>query len=265
VNYHFISGLPRAGTTLLASLLRQNPSLTSSFMSPVGHCVSELQKAMSPPNEAHMLITDDQRAHMIEAVFDGYYEKDLDKIIFDNNRRWCNLFPLLVRVFPTCKMICCLRSPVSVVNSFEKLFARYPLEISTITNCDPNLTVYERAHLLMQPQGVVGFSLNATKSAFFGPYRDRILFIEYNDLAKYPLGVMAKIHEFFEYPTWAYDVTNLQQLPGGEAFDRSIGMPGLHHLRPKVTFREEEMVLPPDIVKALPLPFWINTSATNPR
>ena len=33
---HFISGLPRAGSTLLAALLRQNPRFHAGMTSPVG-------------------------------------------------------------------------------------------------------------------------------------------------------------------------------------------------------------------------------------
>ncbi|MEG5055281.1 MULTISPECIES: sulfotransferase [unclassified Microcoleus] len=33
---HFISGLPRSGSTLLAALLRQNPRFHSAMTSPVG-------------------------------------------------------------------------------------------------------------------------------------------------------------------------------------------------------------------------------------
>ncbi|MEG4240263.1 sulfotransferase [Microcoleus sp. Pol14C6] len=33
---HFISGLPRSGSTLLAALLRQNPRFHAAMTSPVG-------------------------------------------------------------------------------------------------------------------------------------------------------------------------------------------------------------------------------------
>lgn len=43
---HFISGLPRAGTTLLASILRQNPAVHASIMSPIGQVVTDAVTAM---------------------------------------------------------------------------------------------------------------------------------------------------------------------------------------------------------------------------
>jgi sulfotransferase len=40
---HFISGLPRSGSTLLAAILRQNPRFHSGMSSPVGALFIALQ------------------------------------------------------------------------------------------------------------------------------------------------------------------------------------------------------------------------------
>ncbi|MBD1887522.1 sulfotransferase [Microcoleus vaginatus] len=40
---HFISGLPRSGSTLLAAILRQNPRFHASMTSPVGGLVEPLK------------------------------------------------------------------------------------------------------------------------------------------------------------------------------------------------------------------------------
>jgi sulfotransferase len=49
---HFISGLPRAGSTLLAAILSQNPVLHAGITSPMGSFVSSLLRDMSQGNEA---------------------------------------------------------------------------------------------------------------------------------------------------------------------------------------------------------------------
>jgi sulfotransferase len=36
-NIHFISGLPRSGSTLLSAILRQNPRFHAGMTGPVGH------------------------------------------------------------------------------------------------------------------------------------------------------------------------------------------------------------------------------------
>ncbi|WP_373533726.1 sulfotransferase [Microcoleus sp.] len=51
VRSHFISGLPRSGSTLLAALLRQNPRFHSAMTSPIGGQVDRMLSAMSEDNQ----------------------------------------------------------------------------------------------------------------------------------------------------------------------------------------------------------------------
>jgi hypothetical protein len=47
--FHFISGLPRSGSTLLAAILRQNPAFHAAMTSPVGALYMALETAMPTP------------------------------------------------------------------------------------------------------------------------------------------------------------------------------------------------------------------------
>src|ERR1019366_3139114 len=58
---HFISGLPRSGSTLLAAILRQNPRFHAAMTSPVCGMYMALEGAMSRRNEAAVFIGDTQR------------------------------------------------------------------------------------------------------------------------------------------------------------------------------------------------------------
>jgi sulfotransferase len=53
---HFISGLPRSGSTLLAAILRQNPCFHAGMTSPVASLFMALQSAMARRNEAAVFI-----------------------------------------------------------------------------------------------------------------------------------------------------------------------------------------------------------------
>jgi sulfotransferase len=48
---HFISGLPRSGSTLLATLLQQNPRFYVAMASPIGSLVNHMLEAMSADQE----------------------------------------------------------------------------------------------------------------------------------------------------------------------------------------------------------------------
>jgi sulfotransferase len=70
---HFISGLPRAGSTLLAALLRQNPRFSAGMTSPVGSLFNAMLTASSQRNETAVFIDNAQRERLLRACFEAYY------------------------------------------------------------------------------------------------------------------------------------------------------------------------------------------------
>ncbi len=108
---HFISGLPRAGSTLLAALLLlQNPALHANITSPVGSLLGTMLQSMSQGNEAAMFIDDAQRLALLRGLFEGYYHLiHPTRTVFDTNRGWTTRLDLLATPFPQAKMICCVR------------------------------------------------------------------------------------------------------------------------------------------------------------
>lgn len=262
---HFISGLPRSGSTLLAALLRQNPRFHASIMSPVGSIFTAMLTNMGPKNEASSFITDDQRAGMLWGMVHGYYEGHEEQVIFDNNRRWTANVGVLAQIYPDASVLCCVRDPVAIVDSFERLFQKNSLHSSSIYGATSNTTVYDRVNELMNNGGVVGFSLDALRSAFFGQHNEKLLMIEYDQLAQYPREVMTDIHRALGEEPFAYDPDNIQPIPGVEQFDKELDTPGLHALKPKVHYEPRRSILPPDLAKALPKPFWrLNETSTTP-
>src|SRR5689334_18469198 len=81
--FHFISGLPRSGSTLLAALLRQNPRFHASMTSGLGALVNGVTQIMSPGSEAALTLEEGQRQDILSGLFDSYYRRTSDKeIIF---------------------------------------------------------------------------------------------------------------------------------------------------------------------------------------
>src|SRR3974390_3527475 len=87
---HFISGLPRSGSTLLSAILRQNPAFHAAMTSPVGALYMALERAMSRNNETSIVLNAAQRRAILHGVFAGYYHETCPTtLIFDTNRLWC--------------------------------------------------------------------------------------------------------------------------------------------------------------------------------
>ena len=75
---HFISGLPRSGSTLLAAILRQNPRFQAGMTSPVGSLVSRMLEGMAEDQEYSVLISPQQKRELILSVFSAYYHQQID-------------------------------------------------------------------------------------------------------------------------------------------------------------------------------------------
>lgn len=63
----FISGLPRSGSTLLGSILRQNPAISAGMTSPMYSLVNGLLSRLSNANEFNAFISDAARRRLLGA------------------------------------------------------------------------------------------------------------------------------------------------------------------------------------------------------
>lgn len=245
---HFISGLPRSGSTLLASLLRQNPRVIAGMTSPVGHLVNAMLRETSMRHEDAVFLDDEMRERLLRSVFDAYYaDAGPDSLIFDTNRMWTTKLHILARLFPEAKIIACVRSPAWVIDSIETLVRSNPFELSGIFSFEPGGTIYSRAEGLTGGSGMVGFPLSALREAVYGPHADRLMLLRYESLVADPLGALRAIHEFIGEEMGAHDPNHIEPSWDMIEFDRRLGTPGLHDVGSKVRARGRRTILPPDI------------------
>lgn len=258
MNIHFISGLPRSGSTLLSAILRQNPKFTASMSSPVGGIFSAMQRAVSRGNEASIFLNDIRREKLLLSCFKEVYDNPAPpEVIFDTNRIWPSKLPTLVKLFPDCRIICCVRRIAWIMDSIERLIRKNTWELSGIFGFEPGSTVYTRCAGLGSSNGLVGFAVDALREGFYGEHRKRMVLIEYEALAKSPLGTLKALYNWLGYDYYeGHDFENIEQIPGTEAFDEKLGTPGLHSVRSKVEWKERNTVLPPELFSSFPAPFW---------
>jgi sulfotransferase len=245
---HFISGLPRSGSTLLSALLRQNPRVHASMTSPVASLVNGLMRQMSQENETAVFIDDDQRERILKACVEAYYgDIHPRKLIFDTNRGWTSKLPLLAQLFPKAKVVCCVRSPAWVVDSIERLTRGNPLEPSGLFKFDTVGNVYSRAEQLMSASGIAGHALHCLREAVFDERRERLLLVRYDSLTRDPKATLNAIYDFVGEPAFAHDPNNIEQDFDALEFDARLGAPGLHAVGSKVRSVPRPTIMPPEL------------------
>ena len=243
---HFISGLPRSGSTLLAAILRQNPRFHAGMTSPVGGLYMALEGALSRRNEAAVFIGEDQRRDVLRGLFTNYYQAlQAEKLVFDTNRAWCAKLPAITQLFPHARIICCVRSISWIMDSVERLLRRNAFELSGMFGFDPGGTVFTRVNRLATSDGMVGFALDALKEAFFGQQADRLILVEYQALARDPDATLQHLYGLLDEPYFAHDFDHVEY--EAEDFDLALGTRGLHTVRRKVEWIERDTVLPPEL------------------
>jgi sulfotransferase len=245
---HFISGLPRSGSTLLSAILRQNPKFHAAMTSPVGVMYMALESAMSRRNETAVFFTDAQRRDVLSGVFTNYYTTiQAEKLVFDTNRTWCAKLPALMQLFPDARVICCVRNIAWIMDSIERLVRKNAFELSGMFGFEPGSTVYTRLNRIAASDGMVGFALDALKEGFFGEHGSRLVLVEYEALARAPDSTMAHLYAALGEPLFPHDFDNVDY--EADEFDLALGAPGLHAIRRKVDWIERQTVLPPELFR----------------
>jgi sulfotransferase len=246
---HFVSGLPRSGSTLLAGILRQNPKFHAGMSSPVGPLFNQLLNAMGVTQEHSVFIAEEQRQDVLRGLFDSYYRKiHPEKLVFDTNRLWCSRLPALASLFPKSKVIACVRDPIWVIDSFERLIRKNALVVSRMFPGDANATVFTRVDHLTSKVGTVGFPWNALQEAFYGEHAGgRLILIDYEALTREPEQTMTHLYELLGLPPFKHDFDNVSYKDGGE-FDLWLGVPGLHTIAQKVQYTPRKSILPPELI-----------------
>jgi sulfotransferase len=261
--YHFISGLPRAGSTLLAAILRQNPRLRAGMTSPVGSLVQGVLAQVSAGSEFGAMVDRNMRQRLLKGLFDSYYADELkDAVIFDTNRTWCAKLGTIQDIFPQAKVIACVRNVAWVMDSIERLYRANPYENTRLFGGNmARSTVYSRCEGLAQHDQLVGFAWSALREAFYGEHASSMLVLDYELLAQAPHKVLPLVYDFIGEPHFEHDFDNVEY--DAPDFDLPLGTPGLHKVRSKVELKDRRPVIPPDLFeKYSQLTFWTDPAGS---
>jgi sulfotransferase len=240
---HCVSGLPRAGSTLLCSILAQNPRFqvtpTSGIieiMLGVRNHWNKILEFQAAPNEPAKLRV--MRA-ALEAFFD---EPNNDRpVVFDKCRGWLAALESLEAILESkARVVVPVRDVRDVLASFEQLWRidsstwELPQEHANYFRWQ---TIEGRCEVWMSPNQPVGLAYNRIQDALARGFGDRMHFVEFDELTRNPRAVMQGVYEFLKEPWFEHDFEHIQ--PATTEDDSRLGIPGLHEIRPKL-----EPVLP---------------------
>lgn len=213
-----LSGHARSGSTLLASILSQNPQIYAGGSSAVCQLMWDMHQSINNSEEikANKLNHLDE---IIKQIPHLYYANTDKPIIVDRHRSWtlpANMEVLKKYIDSNIKVIVLVRPNIEIVSSIVHLRKQNGWE-----NPEWNLFV-EGGEPIMRPHAGVKWAKENNHGEF--------LFITYDELVNETQNVLDRI---YSHCGWEHFTHNLKFIKNSCAEnDKIYGLSGLHDIRP---------------------------------
>jgi len=239
--YHFLSGLPRSGSTVLAAILNQNPSVYVTPTSPMLDLLIENQNAWHRLPSVKANPFPDQLTNITRAMIHSMWQHRPEPIIIDKNRGWGKNMPASTILFQKdIKVIATVRDLPSIMaswltvikmnpdNHVDQLIARNRIPVNDVTRMAEmwHNMVKDCMDALRQLKQDAG---------------DRLLLISYDDLMQHPHEELARISSFLALPEHRYDLDDIRSDTNDDDL-AAWGFDGMHRIRPRLA----KTSLPPE-------------------
>lgn len=234
--YHFISGLPRSGSTLLANILAQNPRFHTTSTSGIMDVMFGVRNQWDKLVEFQATPNEEGKKRVIKGILENFYSDVEKPVVFDKCRGWLSLIEMAEWALDKkVKILVPVRDIRDVLASFEKLYRK----TSTSTQANQEAqnyfkfqTVEGRCETWMQADQPVGLAYNRIKDVLQRGFKDRLLFVRFEDLTSKPKETLEEIYTFLGEEPFVHNFDAVEQVTWEN--DEVHGIKGLHDIRQKV-------------------------------
>ena len=231
---HFLSGLPRSGSTLLANILAQNPAIHTTPTSACHEALFTIRNAWGEWIEhkaSQELAAEHNLQRVLSAMLHGYHDTDRP-IVVDKGRGWLSLLELAeFALGRPAKVIVPVRGIPQILASFEKLHRGAAHRRRDQGDYFQAQTVAGRCQHLLSGDQVLGLAYNRLKDALARGLGDRLWLVEFEDLTHDPQGTLEGIYVFLGLDQFAHDFSRVEQATHE---DDSVHGLNLHTIRREV-------------------------------
>lgn len=251
--FYFMAGLPRSGSTLISSILNQNPRFYSGPSSPVVTTIVNLENHFQSDELFLNYPKWEEAKNFIASTLPQYYADREEEVIFDKNRSWTIRMEYISGYFNTVpKVICPVRDVKEILASFIAMHRRNPFEVNGRVNfidemlikSNIPLTDDNRCEFLASPNGILGQSVEGLKKAVLEGYDHCLHFVEYKDLVTNPKQTIQKIYEFLDEEYYEHNFKEIKNV-NVENDAMTYGFADMHDVRPKI---KSSNIIPEDIL-----------------
>lgn len=230
MNVHFLAGLPRTGSTVLAAILNQNPALHVTSTSPLYHLLVKLNEGFNYCRIQHTFDHDRIADRAYRAVAEAFYGDEL-RTVFDKHRGWPKHVDAIQQyINPDAKIVATVRPIAEIITSYLRLIKKDPdnfvdkhlAELGCLTPKNEDRASLLWQFYLKEPYESLKLGLEN--------HREHILPVGYLDLVFDPIDTLRNIYDFCELDWFNHRFDNLDESAHTESDDQ-WGLKDLHTIR----------------------------------
>jgi hypothetical protein len=232
---HFLSGIPRSGSTVLAAILNQNPMTHVSTTSGLVHALDGLANTW---HSAGLLNDNDPKreklAQTMRGAIDAFYDDSPAPVIIDKSRGW----------------------PIpQILSAMKQVLGREPKIIATVRAVPDCMASFVRIAKpddleMFMHKGQLADHLKAAYLSLQAGYEfspENFLMVEYDNLMADPKAELERIHTFLDIPPYEYDFGNIDGSTVKEDDENLHGYAGMHDIKPVLKHQHNQR--PQDVLK----------------
>lgn len=241
--YHFMAGLPRSGSTVLAALLNQHPDIYASPQTDLLEMIYQLESGI-PMYESHRAgLLHEGYSSVLGNITNNFYSHIDKPIIIDKNRGWgtpYNFNNVSPYVNPDGKVILTMRPILEVLASFVKISKKSEKTTGNLNYFNQELWVsgYRSesdavVENLMKSNGMIDKNIYSI-SNLVKNHSGRVHVVWYQSLIDNPQITMDGIYEFLEVPKKQNNFNKIIEVDKHDDLS-GYGMLGLHDIGKKLS------------------------------
>ena len=232
-----LSGLPRTGSTLLSSILSQNPEIHAEGNSAVCQLMWDMQESV---NNSEQIKANNKTVlnDLVKSIPTTYYSNTIKPIIVDKCRSWT--LPANMRMLEQYfdhppKVIVLVRPLTQIVASFMALRKANGWKNQTLEQG----LLDDGSEPIMRSLAGVEWARNNNQGQF--------IFVTYDDLVDWTEQTIGRIYEHCGWRPYKHSFDQI--VNNYKENDAVYGLKGQHDVWPQITRRKHEIVLSDKLVE----------------
>lgn len=219
--YHFMAGMPRSGSTVLAALLNQHPEIYASPQNDLLEILYQIHSNMFDYESYKAGLSLGSYENVLESIADNFYAHIKKPVVIDKNKGWgtpYNWNNLSGYLNPGGKVILTLRPILEVLASFAKAIEKTEKATGYVASINQDLWVtYYRSKEDAQIENLMKVNGEIDRAIFsianlLKNHRDKVLVVWFEDLIQKPQLTMDRISDFLKISKQPYDFNQIKEV-----------------------------------------------------